>query len=82
VTEAEIVAEIDKVCAAADARRAAAKDPQIQGLLPSGYDWMTEEERIRLHELKLMLPRTSRAEAQARVKAKRAARRAANGGAK
>jgi hypothetical protein len=75
VTETEILAEIERVCAAADARRAASKDPQIAALLPSGYDWMTEEERVRLHELKLLLPRTSRAEAQARVKAKRAARR-------
>jgi hypothetical protein len=75
-----IEAEIDRVLAAAKARRAAATDQAIRGLNPTDFDWTTEAERAELHELQLAavpLRQAWRAGAAERFAIKRAARRAA-----
>ena len=58
-------------------KRMAAATGAMRGLRPSEYDWMTEEEHKRVHELQMLLPKTDREAARERVKQKRAARKMA-----
>jgi len=73
---ARINKEIDEIGATARDRIEKA-DLATRGLRPSEVDWMTNEERVRLEELKQQLPKVSQAEARARIEAKRLARREA-----
>jgi hypothetical protein len=51
-------------------------DPMLAGLLPTEYDWMTEEERAEMHTLRLSLPSYGEEAlaARERIKARRAQR--------
>lgn len=68
---------MDVIGNVAAARRAACRDQSLRGLKPSGFDWMTDEERTALSRLQLRIIEKSSAEAAADVKRKRAARLAA-----
>jgi uncharacterized coiled-coil DUF342 family protein len=69
MTEAEIREEIDKLSKPAEEMLKNA-DPLWSVLRPTPFDWMTYEERKRLHELKMMLPSFAnrREEAKERLK--------------
>lgn len=73
----EIERKINVLSAKAQERREAAQDPCIRGLKPYGTDWMTEDEIQELTELQTawMLAQPTKKELQARIKAKREARR-------
>jgi hypothetical protein len=69
-----IIAQIEELSKVAEARREACNDPFLRNIKPAGFDWMTDEERARYHELQLQIRPLSPAEARERVLAKRAAR--------
>lgn len=63
---------IDEITAVGESRRQAATE-EMKGLRPSPLDWLTEAEQAELHTLQQALPSAGqiRAEAQARLEAKR-----------
>src|SRR5512141_2387875 len=69
-----ILAEIEEISARGRQRFNACRDALKYAHAPTALDWLTEDERNRLHDLQLMLRPKSQAEAQADVAAKRAAR--------
>jgi hypothetical protein len=69
-----IIAQIEELSKVAEARREACTDNFLRNIKPAGFDWLTEEERARYHELQLQIRPLSAAEARERVLAKRAAR--------
>lgn len=80
---AEILGGIDALNRRALARRNKAKDRVVKGLRPTATDWMTTEELERYQDLQAaLIPHTRqvRADAQERVRLKRAARVACESG--
>jgi hypothetical protein len=74
---------IDALNRRALARRNKAKDRVVKGLRPTATDWMTTEELERYQDLQAALiphTRQDRADAQERVRLKRAARLACESG--
>lgn len=69
--------EFEALAAMAAARQRASRDPCVRGLHTDTEYWMTEEERSRFEELRLVVahPDFDRAAAARRVQEKRAARR-------
>lgn len=75
-TRESLLAELEAVCATAEARRDAAQDPFLKGIRPAATDWMSAEEIAHYSDIQARLVpfRETAADAQARVDVKRAAR--------